>query len=328
MSFSDRAPTLSIVVTLVSGRTEDLASCLDSLRDQEDPPAQEVLVPYDDPCSAVTRLAEIYPLVRFLRAGGADFAAARASGSHEPYDALRTIGLKASRGCYVALTEDQATLEPRWCRTLVDLLEAHPELGAVGGAIACGSNRVLNRAICYCDFGRYENPLPEGPAAFVSDSNVVYRRAALDAIRGVWESGFHEVPVHRALVERGWPIWLTPRATAWQNRPEMTMGAALKERYVWGRAFAGIRFESRSVGRRLTYACLTPALPVLLTFRLIRRAFAGRHRLGDLQPALPYVAVLNLAWACGEWVGYATGRAAPLRSSPARCLETVASQIP
>ena len=66
MSISDPIPTLSVVVTLVSGRTEDLASCLQSLRDQEDPPSLEILVPYDDPCSDVTRLAETYPEVRFV----------------------------------------------------------------------------------------------------------------------------------------------------------------------------------------------------------------------------------------------------------------------
>ena len=158
----------------------------------------------------------------------------------------------------MALTEDHATLSPRWCRTAVELLEKHPELGAVGGAVECGSNRMLNRAICYCDFGRYQNPLPEGPARFVSDSNVVYRCQALDEIRSVWDGGFREFPVHQALVERGRPIWLTPRITAWQNRVEMTLGEALKERYVWGRAFAGIRFDGSTVGRRLIYAGLSP----------------------------------------------------------------------
>jgi len=328
MSVGDPTPTLSIVVTLVSGRTENLASCLLSLRDQEDAPAHEILVPYDDPCSDVTLLAKIYPDVHFLHAVGMDFAAARAGGSHEPYDALRTIGLKAARGCYVALTEDQATLAPRWCRWLVDMLEEHPELGAIGGAIECGSNRLLNRAICYCDFGRYRNPLPEGPAAFVSDSNVVYRRQALDEIRRVWDSGFHEIPVHQALVERGRPIWLTPRVTAWQNRREMTIFEAFKERCVWGRAFAGIRFDRGSVGRRFVYACLSPALPVLLTLRLIRKALSGRHRLAEFLPALPYVVVLNAAWAFGEFLGYATGRIASIPSSPSRVRETTASSTP
>jgi hypothetical protein len=145
---------------------------------------------------------------------------------------------------------------------------------------------------------------------------VVYRAQALDEIRSVWDDGFHEFPVHHALVEQGWPIWLTPRTTAWQNRLEMTLAQALKERYIWGRAFAGIRFDDRSVARRLIYAGLTPALPIVLTFRLIRRALSGRHRLGELLPALPYIALLTSFWASGEFVGYLTGR--PNNNAPPR----------
>jgi len=316
MSVNDPTPTLSVVVALISGRTEDLASCLQSLRDQEDSPALEILVPYDEPCSDVTRLSAIYPEVQFLRAEGLDFAAARAGSSHEPYDILRMVGVKAARGCYTALTEDHTTLAPRWCGTAVELLEEHPELGAVGGAMECGSNRLLNRAIYYCDYGRYQNPLPEGPAAFVSDSNVVYRRQALDEIRSVWGSRFNELPVHQALVERGRPIWLTPRITARQNRGEMTLGEALKERYVWGRAFGAIRFDGRSVGRRLIHASLSPALPMVLTFRLIRKAFSGGQHLGEFLPALPHIALLTSVWASGEFVGYVTGR--PNSNEPAR----------
>ena len=130
MSKGNPIPKLSVVVTLVSGRTQDLASCLESLRDQEDPPALEIIVPYDDPCDLVVRLAATYPEVRFVHADGLDFEAARASGSHEPFDVLRTVGLKAARGEYVALTEDHATLSRDWCKTAVELLAKHPELGA------------------------------------------------------------------------------------------------------------------------------------------------------------------------------------------------------
>jgi hypothetical protein len=325
MSWSYPQPALSVVVTLVSGRTEDLAACLQSLRDQDDAPAQEILVPYDDPCSDVTRLSESYPDVRFVRALGLDFAAARSAGSHAPYDVLRTIGLKAARGTYVALTEDHARLERRWCRTLFELLERNPEVGAVGGAMACGSNRLLNRAICYCDFGRYQNPIPEGPAAFVSDSNVLYRRQALDEIRMVWESGFREFPVHRALVAAGRPIWLTPRTTAWQNRGEMTLRAALKERYVWGRAFGGVRFDGRNVRPRLLYACLCPVLPFLLTWRFCRKALSSGNRPGEFFTVIPFIVLLSSFWAAGEFVGYVTGRADSVAALPGACPGTTAA---
>ena len=64
--------------------------------------------------------------------------------------------------------------------------------------------------------------------------------------------------------------------TAWQNRVEMTLGEVLKERYIWGRAFAGIRFD-RSRPRPTVDLCrphpgparsaLLPAAPAGLIVR-------------------------------------------------------------
>jgi len=308
MSADDSWPALSVVVALISGRTDSLASCLQSLHDQEAPPTLEILVPYDDPCREVTQLAERFPEVQFLHAEGLDSATARTGASREHHDTLRTIGLRAAQGRYVALTEDHATLDPTWCRELVALLDEHPELAALGGAVECGSSRLLNRAVYYCDFGRYQNPLPEGPAEFVSDSSVVYRRAALEAIQGVWDGNYREHTVHQALVGQGLQIWLTPRAAAWQTRDTLTFGEALRERYVWGRSFAGIRVAGAPVRRRLIYAGLTPALPLVLTYRLVRKALSRPGRLGEFLSALPQIGLLNATWAWGEFVGYVTGR--------------------
>ncbi len=320
MNAVDPRPMLSVVVALISGRTDDLAATLQSLRDQDEPPSLEILVPYDDPCRDVARLAERFPEVRFLHAEGLDSAAARAGASREHHDTLRTIGLRAARGRYVALTEDHAPLDPTWCRELVELLDQHPELAALGGAVECGSKRLLNRAVYYCDFGRYQNPLPEGPAEFVSDSSVVYRREALDAIRSVWDGDYREHTVHQALVGRGLQIWLTPRVAAWQTRGALTPGEALRKRYVWGRSFAGIRVAGAPASRRLIYAALTPALPAVLTYRLVRKALSRPGRRGEFLAALPYIALLNATWAWGELVGYATGR--PSAHVPAERLAT------
>jgi hypothetical protein len=188
-------------------------------------------------------------------------------------------------------------------------MDEHPELAALGGAVECGSDRLLNRAVYYCDFGRYQNPVPEGPAEFVSDSSVVYRREALEAIRDEWAGDYREHTVHRALVGRGLQIWLTPRVAAWQTRGTLTLGEALRERYVWGRSFAGIRVAAAPSGRRLIYAGLTPLLPIVLTHRLVHKALSRPGRLGEFLVALPYIALLNTTWAWGEFVGYITGRA-------------------
>ncbi len=328
MTIIDSSPQLSVVVGLISGRVDDLAACLDALHRQEGAPPLEILVPYDDPCVAVTRLAHEYPAVRFLRAHGLDSAQARAGASREHHDTLRTIGLRAARGPVVALTEDHAIGGPRWCRALLDALETHPGVAAFGGAVDCGSPRLLNWAVYFCDFGRYQNPVPEGPAHYVSDSNVAYRREALDAVRDAWKSDYRETVVHRALIDAGYQIWLTPLAEVWQTRSRLTLVDSLRERYVWGRSFAWARVFGAPLWRRAFYAAFSFVLPFLLTFRLGRLAFSRGRSRGRFVACLPLVFLLNAVWAYGEFVGYATGRAAAITPSPAGCAETTVSPAP
>jgi hypothetical protein len=328
MTTIESAPELSVVIGLISGRIEDLSACLRALDRQEDAPRFEILVPYDDPCAAVTRLQQNYPAVRFLHAHGLDSAQARAGASREHHDTLRTIGLRVACGRYVVLTEDHAVQDPRWCRALVDALEAHPEVAAFGGAVDCQSSRLLNWAVYFCDFGRYQNPVPEGPAHYVSDSNVAYRREALSAVQAAWDSDYRETVVHRALVEKGDQIWLTPKAVVWQARSGLRLGAALRERYVWGRSFAWARVLGAPLSRRAIYAAFSFVLPFLLTFRLARVAFSRGRSRSMFFACLPLVFLLNVVWAYGEFVGYATGRPAAAASAPPRYPETTPSPAP
>lgn len=301
-------PELSVVVALIAGKKAALARCLQSLHEQEDAPSVEILVPYDEPCAEVTELAPLYPDVRFLEAVGLDTRAARAGGSREHHDTLRTLGLRAARGTYVALTEDHAVQEKRWCRGLVDLLDARPRIAAIGGAVECGGTRLLQWAVYFCDFGRYQNPLAEGPAEFVSDSNVVYRREALESIAEVWRDDYHETLVHWKLVEKGHEIWLTPQVEVWQLRADLEAREAFRERVVWGRSFSGTRVKGVALSRRLTFAALSPLLPFVMTLRLVRRSLGRPRSRSRLLAALPLVFLLQCAWAWGECLGYLSGR--------------------
>jgi GT2 family glycosyltransferase len=299
-------PALSVVVGLIAGRVDCLETCLEALSGQNGAVKLEILVPWDDPVAPVTGLAARFPAVRFLHAAGLDSAAARAGASREHHDTLRTIGLRAARGPVVALTEDHARVAGDWARALLDALERHPEAGAVGGAVDCDNDGALYRAVYYCDFGRYRNPLTEGPAWFVSDSNVAYRREALDLVADAWAGDYHETAVHDALVRAGRTLVLTPAAVVWQKRRGLTFGMALKERWVWARSYAGTRVHGRGLAARLPLAAGTPLLPFLLTWRIVRRAMHGGWG-GEILPLVPLLLLLHTAWAAGECAGYLTG---------------------
>jgi len=302
----DTNPELTVVVALISGHVEDLERNLDALHRQQNPPSVEIMVPFDPPCIAVTALADRYPDVQFILAEGLDTARAREGHSREHHDTLRTIGLRAARGRIVALTEDHAVASETWCRDMVTLLDEHPDVAAIGGAVECGSDRLINRAVYYCDFGRYQNPLSEGEAQYVSDSNVAYRREALEAIHDSWKSDYHETVVHGALLESGREIWLTPRSTVWQVRSGLSFPPAMRERYVWGRSFAGTRVQHETAAKRLLYAGFSMVLPLLLTIRIARGVLSKRREVLRFASSLPLIVLLQGSWSLGEFVGYLT----------------------
>ena len=83
--------SVSVVVGLISGRTSDLQRCLRALQAQTSREPLQIVVPYDDPCVAVTSLQTEFPQVRFVHAAGLDTAAARAGASREHHDTLLSL---------------------------------------------------------------------------------------------------------------------------------------------------------------------------------------------------------------------------------------------
>ena len=297
-------PVLSVVVGLISGKRGDLERCLRALHDQTLALEMEVLVPYDPPCAEVASLAGAFPRVRFVPVA-IDSVRARAGAGREHHDTLRTAGLRAARGRVIALTEDHAHTARTWCAEMVAALERWPRAAAVGGAVECHAERLLNWAVYLCDFGRYQNPLPEGRSEFVSDSNVAYRRSALEKVAAAWKDDYHETAVHWAMLAAGFELCTTPRVVVWQRRGGLRWREALRERRVWARSFAGTR--ARMIGaRRFVLAALSPLLPFVITARLARTAFErGRYKATFLA-CLPRILVLQCVWAWGEFVGYVT----------------------
>src|SRR5262249_38633132 len=141
---------------------------------------------------------------------------------------------------------------------------------AVGGAIENEVDRALNWAVYFCDFGKYQNPLPLGPTTFASDANISYKRSALDQIKEVWTESFHETVVNAALLARGQKLWLSPNIVVYQHRENLRLGWSAQERFVWGRSYAGTRAKQLSIGKRIVYLALSPALTFLLVARKVR----------------------------------------------------------
>jgi hypothetical protein len=221
--------------------------------------------------------------------------------------------MATASGEIIGLLEDHGRPDPHWC---AQILEAHRQgYAAIGGAIENGIDRPLNWAVYFCDFYRYQNPVPEGESPFVSDANVAYKRSALESIRLVWQETFQETAVNEALASRGQVLALSPKLIVYQHRSNLRLGSALKERLIWGRSYAVSRSQRAGGLKRAIYAALSPLLPVVLLWRMTASVSKKRQDLRAFFKVLPLTAVLLGSWSLGELLGYVTARPDLSRSS-------------
>lgn len=301
-------PLLTVVVTVVSdtaeqANTSHLEGCLKALQRQIDPPATEVLVTCAADLPGLKELQQRLPHVRFICAD--KLRTAHSGPSREHHDELRGVGIRSARALLVALLEDCGRPHPHWS---AQLLKEHAQpYAAVGGAMENGIDRSLNWAVYFGDFGRYQNPVPRGPSAYVSDANVCYKRAALDRVAEAWAENYNEARVHAALAKHGEVLALSPDVIVYQHRLNLRLGPALMERYIWGRSFAAVRVAAIATSRRAILVALCPLLPPMLLLRQFKNVLRTRRNRAAFVRALPLTALLDLAWSFGEFIGYLTG---------------------
>lgn len=291
-----KKPDLSVVVVVLTGRKDRISRCLSALTQQLDAPATEIIVPCAESIADLPTLRSEFPEVTFLGVNG-----------KRTYAELRTIGVRASQGRVVAITEDHCTVAPDWCAQI--LLAHQAPHAAIGGALEKkGRDTSLNWALYLADYLRYMNPQPEGSTNNLTDCNVTYKRTALDVIADVWADEFHEPVVHAALQSGGHLLWLDPKIVVYQQR-DVDLRAALRDRYAFGRLFASTRAVDFSRTQRFLYSLLSVMLPGVLVARVAIHVLRKRRCVAEFVRSLPYLVLVSTVWACGEFLGYVTGRA-------------------
>jgi hypothetical protein len=227
--------------------------------------------------------------------------------AHELYDRRTAAGLGVARGEIVALLEDYGIPQDDWCH---NILEAHKlPYGVIGGSVDHSGRGVLNWAVYFIDFGRYQPPLREGPVSYLTDVNVSYKRDLLESVKRVWANSYNEVVVHWALAKRGAVLWLRPQMVVSEDRGDLAFADLARERFAWGRLFGAVRAREMTQPRRALYIILGPALPLLLLARMTRAVFGRSNAWSPFLIAFPVTVVLTLIWSIGELFGYVTGRA-------------------
>jgi hypothetical protein len=306
MSGADRI-CLSIILRIVGG-PQFAQRCLSCLVPQTVLYSAEIILPFDSTVSGMDELKRDFPQVIFhdmgcVRiAGGFDSHAM----AHDLYDRRTAAGLKIAQGEIMALLEDYGVPDPDWCEQII---KAHrlPH-GVIGGTVEHSGKGSLNWAVYFLDFGRYQLPIREGPANYLTDVNVSYKRKALQSVRDLWCVSYNEVTVNWALAKKGIVLWQKPEIVVREDRGKLSFWGLIEERFSWGRLFACKRVESVSILSRVLYVVLSPAIPAVLLARMAIKVLRARRNWVPFVRALPLVVVLTLVWCIGEFIGYVTAR--------------------
>lgn len=173
------------------------------------------------------------------------------------------LGFEAARGEMLATLNDDAVVEPGWCRTLVETLERHPDAAAVQGVnlqlgkphLADGFGIGWTRSWQAVQIGHGHPAVPstDPPREVyaVSATAALYRRRALEEA-GPFDprlgSYYEDVDLGARLRSHGWTAWSVPAARA-MHAGSVTGNARPLTRW---RLLVGNRWlvVSRLLGRR------------------------------------------------------------------------------
>ena len=300
-------PLLSVVVIVTSGISH-LGRCLQALESQLNPPSMEIIVPFDSSVPEIVELYTTHKSVRFVDMGLNIHTEYKCDPgiAHLMYDRRRAAGIAAARSNIIAMTEDHAMPDKYWC---ANITAAHQKpYGVIGGAIDNATDRILNWAVYFCDFARYQNPVKEGPVKYISDVNVSYKRAVINKVLETRHGSYHETAIHNTLRTNGETLWLTPDLVVRQSRGQLRLADVIRERFAWGRLYAGKRVNEVCGICRIPLIIFSLFLPPLLVWRKILTTCRRGRYMRPFIRAFPIMVILIVIWTLGEFFGYLTGK--------------------
>jgi glycosyltransferase involved in cell wall biosynthesis len=220
---------------------------------------------------------------------------------------LRSLGMKASQGTIIVLTEDHCLAPPCWLERILCAHETRS--GVIGGAVENDPSiaRVVDWAVFFCEYGRYMSPVPDGEVVDLPGNNVSYRREFLAPISDLLEGGrWWEGDLHARLRERGVRLYSDPSIVVYHKK-EFGLGYFLSQRYHYSRSYAGGRSQESPVLKKLVRAALCSVLPPILTVRIARWVVGKRRHIRMLLRTLPLILLFTIVWAWGELIGHLFG---------------------
>lgn len=287
-------PDLSIVIASINGCSY-LQSCLAGLAAQQGSVRAEVIVADCVGPAVRDYVTSHHPEVHLIS-------------FDEPKSVpeLRAAGILASKGNIVVITEDHCIPAPDWYESIVRAHASNPA-PAIGGAVDNGATeRPIDWAVFFCEYSNFISPAPRGVVHDLPGPNVSYKREALQKLEHLIREGYWETFLHWEMEAAGQSLISDPDIKV-IHKKDFEFRSFFLERFHYGRAFAGTRNQYSSLGRRLYHLIFASALPPFLILRIGRRVLSRGRHLGAFVRSLPFILMFMIAWAAGEFFGYAFG---------------------
>jgi glycosyltransferase involved in cell wall biosynthesis len=284
------APQLSVIVPSVN-HSSLLEATLGALEKQDGGCQIEVLVPERTGEEARSLLEQRFPSVTPLPLP---------SGTTIP--AMRRVAFEAAKAPVVAVIEDHVIVPPDWASRFLDAVTT--ETPVVGGWVHnSATERLVDRAAFLCEYGHMLVPLPSGSADWVTGNNVAYHRSILDRYRDVISEEKWENHLHDAIREGGTPLIRARDIDVAHKMHYRSAWEYAGQRYLYSRAYAGMRLRDAGRAKALAYGLAAFVLPPVLLARIVKSGWSVPEARLDLVKALPLLSLFVSAWALGEMVG-------------------------
>jgi len=210
-------------------------------------------------------------------------------------------GLEATDAPLVAFSTTRMAPASGWRLAMLETLEA-TGAAVVGGPIKPSDSYDrdhVSMAIYLLRYINYLPPLIDPERIEPPGDNAVYVRDRLDGLEALWEEGFWEVEIHRALRTRGERVVMASRPAV-VHSGEGRFLPLLRQRHAHAHHYGASRARRFGTADRLARIATSPLVPAVLLGRIVAALSARGQSLRPWMPALPYVLPLLAAWSLGE----------------------------
>ena len=227
-------PLVSVVVVCVTG-VDLTRQCLARLFSQTYPTLEIIVVDNGAPEALREMVRREFPGARLIRLGGnTGFA-----GGHN-------AGIRAARGKYVAIINNDALAAPRWVQAMVEVAERSPDIGSVASVIIDGNrpDRLDSCGVGIALDGMSRQAMRGGPIPALEEARAVlmpsgcaclFRREALDAV-GLFDESFfaycEDTDLGMRLRWAGYTCFAAPGAEV-LHYYSMTAGKFSRDKIFW-----------------------------------------------------------------------------------------------